>query len=677
MKINFERLMKKLSITKKRISAIFFAIILLLTTAMIPTMKVSAAPTASIEDATYEDEKAGIEAAVAEINALGSVTIEVTMDVANEGADAAPIAPPTSSQVNSVVPFTDAKEPAGFTLKTSGSVITFTVPPADYDKILDDDGPFTTTATIVTIDGVNVSALDLTASFSYSNVDTYYDAHNGGGNEIPGMTEFSWGDDARSYKNTITFTFGDVALPYKVTVPSGTTTTKEYAYPGETVTLTSDLVLGHNETVMWVFAPYKDVPIENHLGVLNNDLHTFMFSMPAKDVTINMALVDQWYDITVTNCETSGTTAFEDEPITFTAPEKDASGNLFDGWLITKTDDPTFIILDMSGVSGGGITNANPYEYSARPFDVTVTAKYVAPKSSSPNSGSSSNMEYPTIPQVSLPAPSVNTPVTLQPSEPPAATSAADVKVDETPAEDGKVTVTVGDKAIETSSTSAATAIAAGTASEVITSGNAVAVVTTDGAVIAGANASGSLNSASTIAALNAAAASAEIGDEVKISAGADVSVISAATINKLLAAAEESGVDAVIAAAATDETGAAIAEIAIPLTGETRTSIKTGLILADESIDKAVAEREKASGVTILASLKTEQKTSFGTKVTFSFATETLGIEAEEGDTYYVAILRGDGKTVQVKAEIIDGELVFTTASAGVIMISNEKFTK
>jgi hypothetical protein len=330
--------------------------------------------------------------------------------------------------------------------------------------------------------------------------------------------------------------------------------------------------------------------------------------------------------------------------------------------------------------------------------DTTVYAKFTKNPDSTPDysgssgSGSSGGNTVVIVPEIKKPEPTpvatdTTTPATSDPTTPatteetaaPVATPAADVVVDSEITEEGTMTLTIGNKEIETASTSAATVIAAGEASEVITSGNAVAVVTTDNAVIAGANASGSMNSASTVAALTAAAANLEADEtEVVIAAGEDVTVVSAATIRKLAAAAEEAGVTATLTAAATDETGAEVATIDIPLSAKTKTSIKTGLILEDESIDAAVASLEASSGNTVLASIKTEQKTSFGVKVAFSFDTAALGLDdAAEGDTYYVAIKRGDGKTVQVKATIVDGKLVFETASAGVMMISDKSFTK
>jgi hypothetical protein len=418
------------------------------------------------------------------------------------------------------------------------------------------------------------------------------------------------------------------------------------------------------------------------------------------------ASVSATIDITPTENHTSGTDVYAVE---ITAANITNSGNLlvsftFNG--VTDLESSTKFIAEAPGYNFDGYFADPGYSLKLGDSlgeihylsDTTVYAKYTAiPGYTAPprnDSGpSDKNMVYQPITTVTKPdatTPDATTPAATPdtttgnagtsetPASTPASTPAADVVVDSEITEDGTMTLTVGGTAIETSSTSAATVIAAGEASEVITSGNAVAVVTTDGAVIAGANASGSMNSASTIAALNAAAADAAEGDTVVIAAGDDVSVISAATLRKLAAAAEAAGVEASVTAAATDESGVEIATIDIPLSDKTKTSIKTGLILVDETIDTAVAEREAASGVTVLASFKTEQKTSFGVAVTFSFDTETLGLDdAAEGDTYYVAILRGDGKTVQVKATIVDGKLVYTTASAGVMMISNEKFTK
>jgi hypothetical protein len=370
------------------------------------------------------------------------------------------------------------------------------------------------------------------------------------------------------------------------------------------------------------------------------------------------------YPVTVTGGTADVAKAEEGATVTLTPTVP--SGKQLIGW----TSSPTVTFT------------GNTFIMPASPVAITATFQDIPPVTPDySGSGSSGSNTAPSIPEITKPTGTTTTPeaTTETPAPAPTATPAADVKVDETPAEDGKITLTVGDTKVETASTSAATVIAAGEASEVITSGNAVAVVTTDNAVIAGANASGSMNSTTTVAALTAAAANLEADEtEVVIAAGEDVTVVSAATIRKLAAAAEEAGVTATLTAAATDETGVEVATIDIPLSAKTKTSIKTGLILVDESIDAAVASLEASSGNTVLASIKTEQKTSFGVKVAFSFDTAALGLDdAADGDTYYVAIKRGDGKTVQVKATIVGGKLVYTTASAGVMMISKTSFTK
>jgi hypothetical protein len=257
-------------------------------------------------------------------------------------------------------------------------------------------------------------------------------------------------------------------------------------------------------------------------------------------------------------------------------------------------------------------------------------------------------------------------------------TPAADVTVDETPSEDGTLTLTVGGEEVETFSESAAEAIADGTAKEVVVSGAAVAVVTEDNEVIAGANESGSMNSASTVNALKAAAALLDESEKtVIIEAGEDVTAISASTLEKLAAAAAAAGVEATISATATDESGAPVATLDIPVS-EDMGDVKTGLILEDATIDSAVAALEKSTGTKVLASFKTEQKTSFGAATTFSVDTGALGLEdIEDGATLYIAIKLANGKTVQITGTVIGGILTFETARAGTFMISDQSFAK
>jgi hypothetical protein len=627
MIINFERLMKILSITKKRISAIIFAIILLLTTAMIPPMKVEA------WDLNVGNLSHGL-----------AVMTEVTVTTNEYGiVDVTFTGPAPFSNIDfdsDSVTMVDNTVTGNVTFDATDSSVpefpvnelitgSFSVTFSSWSPVAG-SGTFTFTETGIV---VNIGSITATADTypTYTVTDLRITAYPQCTikyyiNEVLVETQYSDTSDGRITDFIPTLAEYEELIGW---------------YPSQEL-----LDLG--------IPPIHDVNDKSAPSYITNWNHVNDVSFYGKTVFR--------YPVTVAGGTADFAKAEAGTPVTLTPTVP--SGKEFIGW----TSSPEV-----------AITN-NSFTMPANPVTITANFRDVAPPS---NSGSSSNMDYPTIPVVTKPDAEASgttpaaTPETATPTTP-AATPAADVKVDETPAEDGKITVTVGDKAIETSSTSAATAIAAGEASEVITSGNAVAVVTTDGAVIAGANASGSLNSASTIAALTSAATSAAEGDTVVVAAGNDVTSISAATIRKLAAAAEAAGVKASLTAAATDESGEEIATIDIPLSDKTKTSIKTGLILVDESIDKAVAEREKLSGVTVLASLKTEQKTSFGTKVTFSFATETLGLDdAKDGDTYYVAILRGDGKTVQVPATIVDGKLVYTTASAGVMMISNEKFTK
>jgi uncharacterized repeat protein (TIGR02543 family) len=557
--------LNKLSITKKRISAFIFAIILLLTAAMIPTMKVSAAlntlPTRDQQAAL--DKLCDVTQVDVDVAALqgGSGGINFIGSSANIGYD------PTSYNTNAQ-PWTQNPDTGAWAI---GGAITLTV-----DNVAV-PGIFSASGTVNATDPMNI-IMSGTATF----------------------TAF-----------TAVFSVGTI----DVTISGGQAT--DYSFSNISMSAT-----------------------------------TYMISVQGGE----------------NNAEVLGGLTYNNGYITVGASKKE--GYTFDGWYLDEA-------------------RTIPFDSGRRYFyEIILYAKFTENPAPEPapivNQGPPDIVYQPITPINPPPAAEdleTTTPGTLTPGGEVViekTTPAADVEISGEISEEGTMTLVISGTEVETSSTSAAAAIAAGEATEVVTSGNAVAVVTTDGGVIAGANESGSMNSASTLAALGAAAAKAELGDEVKIAAGADVSAISAATINKLLAAAEEAGVDAVITAAATDETGAAIAEIDIPLVGETKTSIKTGITLVDDAIDEAVAEREKASGVTVLASFKTEQKTSFGTKVTFSFDTETLGLDgAKDGDTYYVAIKRGDGKTVQVKATVAGGKLVFTTASAGVMMISNEKFTK
>jgi hypothetical protein len=196
--------------------------------------------------------------------------------------------------------------------------------------------------------------------------------------------------------------------------------------------------------------------------------------------------------------------------------------------------------------------------------------------------------------------------------------------------------------------------------------------------VTAKANASGSLNSASAVSALNAAVENAKKGTKsVTVSANIDVTAVSASAIVKMADAAKKAGVSATLKTRISDETGTTTATLSIPVTATAKTAIKNGIISNSKTIDSAVAAIEKSSGKKVLASFKTQQATTFGVKVTFSFDTETLGLDDLEDGTVYIAIKRGDGKTVQITGTVKGGKLTFSTTSAGIFMISDKSFSK
>jgi hypothetical protein len=195
--------------------------------------------------------------------------------------------------------------------------------------------------------------------------------------------------------------------------------------------------------------------------------------------------------------------------------------------------------------------------------------------------------------------------------------------------------------------------------------------------VTAKANASGSLNTASAVAALKETVKNAKEGTKsVTVNASIDVNAVSAAAMVKMADAAKTAGVSATLKTRISDEAGTTTATLSIPVTATAKTAIRTGIISEDKTVTAAVAALEKSSGKKVLASFRTEQKSSYGVKVTFAFDTETLGLEDLEDGTVYIAIKRGDGKTVQIKGTIKSGKLTFSTTSAGVFMISDKTFS-
>jgi uncharacterized repeat protein (TIGR02543 family) len=353
----------------------------------------------------------------------------------------------------------------------------------------------------------------------------------------------------------------------------------------------------------------------------------------------------------------------------FPTPSKE--GYTFDGWY---SDEALTIPLEVPGDED----YRDKFKYTGGEFWAKFTeippVDNDRPKRRRPSNSSTSTSE--TDPAAEAPAAEPTTPVV-----PPAlenTTPAADVKIEETPTEDGKIALTVGGEKVETTSTSAAQAIASGEAKAVVTSGSAVAVVKEDNTVVAGANATGSLNSATTVDAVKAAAALLTEGvKEVKVEVGTDVNAISKSTLEKIAAAAAESGVDVTISTEATDETGNVVASIDIHVFEEIG-DVKTGIVLKDTLIDEEATKLAEKTGNTILASFRTEQKSSFGAKLDFAVDTAAIGLKnAVEGDTLYIAIKRGDGVTVQVIGKIVEGKLTFSAKSAGVMMISNTSFAK
>jgi hypothetical protein len=389
-------------------------------------------------------------------------------------------------------------------------------------------------------------------------------------------------------------------------------------------------------------------------------------------LTLDEPTATNRYFISVSGGSASPTYAFEGETVTLTPVTP--SGMVFEGW---ESDDVD-VVSNRFTMPGSAVSVSAVFGEAEVPADPELTdpePTYVSPsRGAGPSTSSVAPPPITLIPSGSGTG-GASTPATGGTG---ASTPASNVVVTPEVNEDGTMSITIGNTEIDTASTSAAAAIAGGTASEVLTSGSAVAVVTKDNDVIAGANASGSMNSASTLKALNAAASDAVDGATITIETGTDVTAISASTLQKIAAAAEAAGVEAVISATAADETGAPLAIIDIPLTGALKNSIKTGISLTDESIDTAVAKLETQTGVKPLVSFATEQKTSFGTPVTFTFAAETLGLDAAaEGTPIYIAITRADGTIVQVEGIISGGKLTFTATSAGVYSISDKSFVK
>jgi hypothetical protein len=275
----------------------------------------------------------------------------------------------------------------------------------------------------------------------------------------------------------------------------------------------------------------------------------------------------------------------------------------------------------------------------------------------------------PTTPGTDEPGTTPSTPVTSGSS------GGASAVVDTT--EKVAEVVTPSGETLKTSSVAAAEVIASGSAKEVVSSGSAVAVVTADNTVIAGANSDGSLNSASTVAALESAINDmAEEDFTVTVKVGADVTGISAKAMQKLADAAEAKGVEVKVQAQATNTiTGESVGAIQVPVSTDSKKAVSTGIILEDSDIDDAIEELTEQFSQPILGAFKTEQKQSFGAKVTVAVKASSLGIEVEDGTILYAAIKTQDGGVYQVKCLVYKGAINFKTTRAGVVMFSDKPF--
>jgi uncharacterized repeat protein (TIGR02543 family) len=557
-------------------------------------------------------------------------------------------------------------------------------------------GPYTITGTVpLTVNGTTLSG-----SFSVNITYTGPTEVSGSGTYTVGDATFtisSFDFNGTAYTvNVGDVSYSNVTSPVTINLNDGVTGGEAASYDLSTKNIT--LTDGNPTREGYTFANWTTGSIGgspyNSATQYTPDTQLYAnWTINKNQITLSGTTVPTATGSTTTTIESAVTDVNFGETITLAVAVP--TGKVFAGWTVVKTDDPTTIITVTSATTATGATFTMP------DYDVTVSytltdAAVVTPppasgdttvtggSSSSSSSNSDSSATPPTpnsVPkrtpasETSSSAVSTTTSTTTTTKTTPAANAVADTEI----SEEGTVGVTVGGVEIETSSTSAAAAITGGTASEVITSGSAVAVVTKDNDVIAGANASGSLNSASTVAALKSAAADITEGETtVTVNAGSDVTAISASTLKKIAETAEEAGVTAVITAEATDKDGTPVATLDIPVTSTAKTSIKTGIILEDKTIDTAIAALEKQTGTKVLASFKTEQKSSFGTKATFTFETKTLGLEnIKDGTTVYIAIKRGDGKTVQVTGTVKGGKLTFTSTSAGTFMISDKSFVK
>jgi hypothetical protein len=202
------------------------------------------------------------------------------------------------------------------------------------------------------------------------------------------------------------------------------------------------------------------------------------------------------------------------------------------------------------------------------------------------------------------------------------------------------------------------------TTSNSFTNNGATATINTStGVVTAGINSSGSVNSTATNNALKAAINRRLVDGAATVVVPSTSSGLSKSTVQKLLTAAGSRGLRIQIEGA--------FGTILVPVSSARQ--INTRVYTSSNALTNAKATFKRAFGNTDIVGIQTAQASTFGSSATYRVSAGAIGLNADYGDTVYVAIYnpstgKYSKKTVMVNA---NGQIAFASSYSGIFLFS------
>jgi hypothetical protein len=191
----------------------------------------------------------------------------------------------------------------------------------------------------------------------------------------------------------------------------------------------------------------------------------------------------------------------------------------------------------------------------------------------------------------------------------------------------------------------------------------------TTGVIEAGLNSTGSVNSTATTNAIKAAVARNVTGSTVTLNVSSNSTGISKSTMQKFLSAVGSSRNFRV-------QISGTFGSIIVPVSSARQ--INTRVSMSGNAITSAVNTFKKAFGNTDIKGIQTSQASTFGASAQYRISADAIGLNADYGDTVYVAIYNPSTRRYTKKTVVVNanGQIAFASSSSGIILFSTKPYS-